>query len=212
LARVPLGTTAPNTQRLTDILARPEFSRARQRYDIFSDLGARFREWLLSLAGARATESFARWTRWLVLLLAGATAALALLRWARRGHSARRAAPGPKTPAGALRLEDPAVHLSRARETLARDARGAIREGVLALLSALELGRWARPDRVKTNRELAGELPQRGAPASVVSTVTPLLGWYDRAFYSLAPVPAGDAARFVDDVSRAVSALRAAMP
>ncbi|MFP2933600.1 DUF4129 domain-containing protein, partial [Pyxidicoccus sp. 3LG] len=65
---------------------------------------------------------------------------------------------------------------------------------------ALEQRRLARPDRVKTNRELAAELPARGSPAPVVSEVERLVGWYDRAFYSLAPVPEDEAARFVTAV------------
>ena len=80
--------------------------------------------------------------------------------------------------------------------------REAIREGLLALLSSLEAKRLARPDRVKTNRELVGELPGRGASAQLTGEVERLVRWYDRAFYSLEPVPPEDAARFVDEVER----------
>ena len=43
------------------------------------------------------------------------------------------------------------------------DPRGAIREGLFALLGALERRSLARPDRVRTNREMAEEVAQRGA-------------------------------------------------
>jgi hypothetical protein len=35
----------------------------------------------------------------------------------------------------------------------------------------------------------------------VIAKVTPLLQWYDRAFYSLAPVAREEAGRFVESVS-----------
>jgi hypothetical protein len=104
--------------------------------------------------------------------------------------------------AAALRLDSPGEHLARARTALASQPREAIREGLLALLSSLEAKRLARPDRVKTNRELVGELPGRGASAHLTGEVERLVGWYDRAFYSLEPVPADDAARFVAEVER----------
>jgi hypothetical protein len=78
--------------------------------------------------------------------------------------------------------------------------REAIREALLCLLSSLERQRFARPDRVKTNRELAEELAGRGAPPALVSAVTSLFTWFDRAFYSLEAVPADEARRFLDDV------------
>ncbi|MFY0577661.1 DUF4129 domain-containing protein [Cystobacter fuscus] len=55
---------------------------------------------------------------------------------------------------------------------------------------------------MRTNRELVEELPERGAPAHVTGEVERLVRWYDRAFYSLEPVPTEDAARFVDEVER----------
>jgi hypothetical protein len=92
--------------------------------------------------------------------------------------------------------------LQRARGALASNTREAIRQGLLALLSTLEERQLARPGRVKTNRELAAELPGRGAPPPLVQEVERLVRWYDRIFYSLSPVPPHEAASFVADVER----------
>ena len=105
-------------------------------------------------------------------------------------------------------LQAPEAHLARARAALDTDAREALREALLALLSALERRRLSRPDRVRTNRELARELPARGAPPAVAAEVARLVEWYDARFYSLAPVAAAEARRFVE----AVAALEAHMP
>nr|WP_211194004.1 DUF4129 domain-containing protein [Pyxidicoccus fallax] len=185
-------------ERLRAILDRPEFSRARQRHgDLLKRLMRELESWLEGLFESSGAQGFAVATRALILGLA-----LAVVLWGVLTLSARRrrkatavsAAPLANAP---LVLDSPGEHLRRAREALTTDAREAIREGLLGMLSALEQRRLARPDRVKTNRELAAELPGRGAPAPVVSEVERLVGWYDRAFYSLAPVPADEAARFV---------------
>ena len=131
--------------------------------------------------------------------------ALAAVLWlglwlAAHRRSKARAQSGVPVEAAPLVLDSPGEHLGRARAALGTDAREAIREGLLGMLSTLEQRRLARPDRVKTNRELAAELPARGAPAPVVHEVERLVGWYDQAFYSLAPVPADEAVRFVEAV------------
>lgn len=195
-AAAPLPVSEP--ERLKAILDRPEFARARQRHgDVLKRLMRELEAWLEGLFESNEAQGFAVATRAVMLGLA-----LALVLWgvlklsARRGQKALRpdAVAVSEAP---LVLDSPGEHLRRARAALAADAREAIREGLLGLLSALEQRRLARPDRVKTNRELAAELPARGAPAPVVSEVERLVGWYDRAFYSLAPVPADEAASFV---------------
>jgi hypothetical protein len=194
----PAALPPGEPERLKAILDRPEFSRARQRHgDLVKRLLRELEAWMEGLFESNEAQSFAVATRAVMLGLA-----LALVLWgalrlaARRGR--RAAAPLASTLAEApLVLDSPGEHLRRARAALGADAREAIREGLLGLLSALEQRRLARPDRVKTNRELAAELPSRGAPATVVSEVERLVGWYDRAFYSLAPVPPDEAASFV---------------
>ncbi|MET0401115.1 MAG: DUF4129 domain-containing protein [Cystobacter sp.] len=189
--------------RLEDILSRPEFAQARQRQgDVLERLLRLVKEWLEELLQTRGAQSFATSTRTLVLVLGIAVVLVTVLRlraW-RRGPVTRSSA--PEASALPPRLDPPGEHLGRARTALASQPRSAIREGLLALLSSLESRRLARPDRVKTNRELVDELPGRGAPAPLTGEVDRLVRWYDRAFYSLEPVRSEDAARFVDEVER----------
>ncbi|MBI3182042.1 MAG: DUF4129 domain-containing protein [Myxococcales bacterium] len=192
----------PDRARLAAILDRPELANARRRSSgALALLLSRLWDWLYSLLGTSEAGSFSRAAR--TAVLAGALAvviggALRLLR-----ARLRRPRPAAAKPhADRLKLEDPLEHLSRARAALGADAREAIRQGLFCLLSALEKRRLARPDRVKTNRELAAELPVRGATPELHAEVSELLRWYDRTFYSLEPVAAAEAARFVDDVGR----------
>jgi Domain of unknown function (DUF4129) len=198
----PLPRTDP--ARLQEILARSEFAQARQRQgDLVQRLMRTLKIWLEELLQTREAQSFATSTRTAVLVLGFAVALFAVLRlrhW-RRGPARSGGNAGPGS-AAALVLDSPGEHLARARVALGRQPREAIREGLLALLSSLETKRLARPDRVKTNRELVGELPGRGASAQLTGEVERLVRWYDRAFYSLEPVPTEDAARFVDEVER----------
>ncbi|MFP2957876.1 hypothetical protein ACLEPN_08605 [Myxococcus sp. 1LA] len=204
LAKSPSAVTPPPTEpeRLEAILDRPEFARARQRHgDALKRLMREVTAWLESLFESREAQGFAVATRAVMLGLA-----LALILWgvlrlsARRGRKMIQGSAAATPDAAPLVLDSPAEHLRRARAALHGDAREAIREGLLSLLSALEEQRLARPDRVRTNRELAAELPGRGASASLVREVERLMGWYDRTFYSLAPVATEEAARFVTEV------------
>ncbi|WNG36271.1 DUF4129 domain-containing protein [Archangium minus] len=193
-------------ERLQEILSRPEFAQARQRYgDVIQRLLRRLMAWLEELLQTSEAQGFATSTRTVVLVLGFAVVLFAVLRlrhW-RRGPARQGGRVNTDTgPAGTLRLDAPGEHLARARTALSAQPREAIREGLLALLSSLEAKRLARPDRVKTNRELVGELPRRGASAQLTGEVERLVRWYDRAFYSLEPVPSEDAARFVDEVER----------
>ena len=188
---------------LEAIYARPELARARQRNTgALKALLARLRAWLETLFESAGMETYSNVTRFVVLAL-GALLALgvALRLWSRRRGRARPPGAAPAAPAQALVLERPAVHLARARALLATAPREAIREGLLSLLSHLEEQRLARPDRVKTNHELAEELPARGASPELVAAIRATLGWYDEAFYSLEPVPPPAAARFLDEVT-----------
>lgn len=198
----PLSRSEP--ARLQEILSRPEFAHARQRQgDVLQRLIRAAKAWLEELLETREAQSFATSTRTVVLALGFGVvifAALRLRHW-RRAPKARATVSAPRSET-ALELDSPGEHLSRARTALGHRPREAIREGLLALLSSLEGKRLARPDRVKTNRELVEELPGRGAPLPLTHEVERLVRWYDRAFYSLEPVPNEDAARFVADVER----------
>ena len=193
----------PEPARLRAILDRPEFSQARKRNtDLLQRLLRKLDTWLSGFFQSRGAQSFAVATRAIMLGIALAVVlfgVLRLRRWRRPAQAPAQAGPGA---AAALVLDAPGEHLRRARETLAADPREAIRQGLLGLLSTLEERQLARPDRVKTNRELAAELPSRGAPGPLVQEVERLVRWYDRAFYSLSPVPSEEAATFVADVER----------
>jgi hypothetical protein len=197
----PLPLSTPD--RLRGILDRPEFAQARRRNtDFVQRLIRQIDAWLSGFFQSRGAQSFAVATRAVMLGLALAVvlwAVLRLRRWRRVSTAKARSEEGAAAP---LMLDSPREHLRRARETLASDTREAIRQGLFALLSTLEERQLARPDRVKTNRELAAELPGRGAPPPLVQEVERLVRWYDRTFYSLSPVPPDEAARFVADIER----------
>jgi hypothetical protein len=131
-----------------------------------------------------------------VLVLAALAVILLIVRLAgRRRAVARRAAVADEAP---LQLDEPGAHLERASALSKEDPRASTRESLLAILAALERQRLARPDRVKTNRELTTELPTRGAPPAMVEAVSGALTWFDRVWYSLEPVEAGTATAFVE--------------
>jgi hypothetical protein len=199
--QAPLPPSDP--ARLRAILDRPEFAQARKRNtDLLQRLMRQLDAWLDGFFQSQGAQSFAVATRAIVLGMALAVVLWVALRLRRWRGAAPGQGPGVPEDSAPLALESPAEHLRRARETLASDSREAIRQGLLALLSTLEQQQLARPDRVKTNRELAAELPGRGAPAPLVQEVERLVRWYDRTFYSLAPVPPEEASRFVEDVAR----------
>lgn len=187
---------------LPPIYERPGFERARQRNSgSLQAFVAQLKRWLEKFFESSGAERYSNITRVLVLVLALVIGGGATLRFlARRGQRAAALTRAPVS--NALQLDDPTAHLARAEGLLLDSPREAIREALLSLLSSLERRRFARPDRVKTNRELAQELPSRGAPPELVHQVTPLFTWFDRAFYSLEAVPAPEARRFLDDVKK----------
>jgi hypothetical protein len=196
---------------LEAVYQRPGFERARAREtNVARALLAQLRAWLERLFETTGAQTYSNVTRVAVLFATMVAGLSAALRFAARRRKARFAA---TTPAAApLSLATPEVHLARARAALADEPRGAIREGLLALLSHLERQRLARPDRVKTNRELARELPGRGATDGLTTAVTRLLDWYDEAFYSLKPVAPDAARRFLDEVAALARAEPGASP
>lgn len=196
LASDPRGKVRSDTAQLETIYARERFQQARLRNTgLIEQYLARFWAWLTSLLQTGGASTFAEGTRFLVLLLAAVAALFGLLKLVqlrdrRQSHGIANTA----TDAGAsLNLASPQTHLSRARALVGTDARAALREGLLALLSHLEQAHWARPDRVKTNQEISRELPDRGAPAAVTAEVRELMRDYDALFYSLTPVSSANA-------------------
>lgn len=196
-------------EHLAEILGRPEFAQARAPDSSgLVRLAAWLTAWLETLFETTGAESFSRGTRVLVLALAIAVVLGVAFRLAtvRRERRAKTEVPGV---AGlGEKLEAPETHLARAGTILDADPRGAIREGLLALLSSLERRALARPDRVRTNREVAEEVAGRGAAPELTTRVRGLLGWYDRTYYSLERPAPPEARRFLDDVARLATNLR----
>lgn len=190
----------PDRARMREILSRPELAGARHnRGEWLEGLLRALWHWLRDLLGSKGAGTFANGTR--AVVLGVATAVVVLGTWrVLRLRRAKRAAPSRPAAPEPLRLDPPGDHLGRAQAALESDPREAIREGLLALLSCLERRRLARPDRVKTNGEIVLELPGRGAPPELVAKVDPVVRWYDRTFYSLAPVPRQEATAFLTSI------------
>jgi hypothetical protein len=202
-ARAQESVPTSSPERLRAILDRPEFSQARKRNsDFLQRLLRQAGAWLDEFFQTKGAQSFSVVTRAIILGLGLAVVLWGLLRFQRWRRPVTPPVSASAEAAARLELDSPREHLQRAREALASSPREAIRQGLLALLSTLEERQLARPDRVKTNRELAAELPSRGAPAPLVQEVERLVHWYDRTFYSLSPVPPDEAASFVADVER----------
>jgi hypothetical protein len=193
-------------ERLASILQGPEFSEARDRPSTLLQRAlVLLQEMLLELFQSRSTQRFAESTRTIVLLLFAVLAGMGLLRLIRHRNLRRRATEGAPRGVERLPLESPQSHLQRARA--ATHPREGLRQALLALLSSLEKHQFARPDRVKTNREIAGELSARGAPEPLASAARGLLGIYDRAYYSLEPITAERAGDFIHQVAHFESSL-----
>lgn len=190
---------------LARLLEEPEFSRVRDRNaNVLQVLWEQLAAWLKRFFQTDEAATFAKAVPFAVLLGAFGIALAALLRFV-RFRSGGGGAPEQAAPAGgALALKPAPEHLANARALLASAPREAVREALLALLSSLERKNLARPDRVKTNRELCAELPKRGADAALVREVSQRVDWYDRAFYSLQPIAREDAAAFLSSVERLV--------
>ncbi|MFT3709302.1 MAG: DUF4129 domain-containing protein [Archangium sp.] len=209
-----LLTTAPqrpneDREALSGIYDRAGFERARERNTgVFAAWLAQLRAWFERIFESSGAETYSNATRVIVLALALAIGATVLARVITR-RRARISVETLQHATNALELDDPAVHRQRAESLLASDPRGAIREGWLSVLATLERNRFARPDRVKTNRELVAELPTRGAPEALTTAVQQLVAWFDRSFYSLDRVDSAEAKRFLDDVARLPAAPKA---
>lgn len=191
---------------LDEIYRRQGFEQARAPED-----GAtmkRLRAWLESLFQTAGAETYSNLTRLAVLVLAAVLVLWAVIALGRRRRrTAHLEASGATEPPS--ELGDPRGHLARAEALVTTDPRAAAREGLLAVLSALERARLARPDRVKTNREIAQELPERGAPAPLVESISSLLVTYDEAWYSQRPLAEESARSFVADAARLVARVNA---
>ncbi len=196
---------APDRAALAAVYDEPGFESARKRNEgALKAWLERALAWFKRVFETSGAAAYSNVTRFVVLVGAAVVGAWSVA-WllARRR---RRAQPATQEVAlGPLVFDDPSAHLARARSLVTVAPREALREGLLALLAQLERGRLARPDRVKTNRELARELPGRGASETLTAAVQAAVTSYDRAFYSQEPVAQAFAAKFVEEIAQAAS-------
>lgn len=193
-------STGPSVEALGELYTRPAFLKAHSGQA--ADVLKRLKAWLETVFETSEAETYSNLTRVFVLVLAAFVVVATVARLAGRRLAKRTKMQTPERRE--LELADPSQHLARARALASGDARAAAREGLLAILTALERQRLARPDRVKTNRELARELPERGASPELVVAVTTQLTWFDRAWYSLEPLDAARVNAFLDEASALV--------
>jgi hypothetical protein len=205
----PESPAPPDREKLREILSRSEFvlHRSEGDFGLGDQLAGWLRQLLERLFETRGMRGFAQGTRFFVLLLALLILGLGLRRLATRFRRGAERVPAAGRWEKTLLLESPEAHLKAAESLLSADPRAATREGLLALLSLFERNRYAQPDRVKTNAEIAQELLSRGAGPALCAEAGELLRWYDRTFYSLAPVARPEAADFLGAVERLRSSL-----
>lgn len=205
LLEKPVGARPLNPDALKSIFDREGFEQARQRNSgVLAAFLAQARAWLERLFATSGAETYSNLTRIGVLALALIVGITIVARVIGRRRVVTPSSE-PRKTATSLQLDDPAVHRQRAAALVERDPRSAIREGWLAVLSSLERHRYARPDRVKTNREMVAELPARGAPGDLTTRVNALVTWFDRTFYSLEQVAPEQARQFLSDIDRVLT-------
>lgn len=212
LARSKVAPEPLDRAALSRILVRPEFAHVED--DPYEGLLKWLENALRSLfdsLNVKAGRSFSELTRVAVLFAAAVVASLALAsfvlrwRWKKRGPVSK-----SEPSSNALALESPQAHLDRARTLLSHSPREALREGLLSLLSSLEAARLARPERVKTNRELADEMTARGASEALARRARELFSTYDGHWYSLTAVSSSTVESFLGAVESLQSSIREA--
>jgi len=200
------GTPTPaDRDKLAEILARPEFERARANPFVLSRWLYVLWRRLLDLLGTAEAGKYATGGRtffFAALALALGAALLASLR--RRRAAARPAATAPGATASATAPAPPEVGDALAEAALAggRPAE-AVRQSFLALLSTLERSGRLPRGRALTNRELSAFLRSpattsptastSGGRADLPSGFSSLASLFDRVVYGGAPVAAAEA-------------------
>jgi hypothetical protein len=185
--------------KLEEIYQRAEFSRAKQKPNTWAhDMFVRIDAWLSSIFETRGADVYAKFTRVFVLAFSMGIALFFLLKFARFKMKRERNKSIPQIPKSTLL--PPQQHLKRAYALLETDARAALNQGLLALLSSLEQKGFAQLERTKTNVEISDELPQRGASTSVAVSTSEKLKWHDRVWYSQSKVNANEVRDFLNSV------------
>jgi hypothetical protein len=188
---------APELAPLAEIYAQPGFERAAQRNSgALQAWLAQARAWLARLFESTGAERYSSATRVLVLALAIAGALAGLLRVRRRAPRGDATAARAGTTPGPQRARW-REQVAEAERVSGEQPREALRLAGLALVGWLEEARLSRPGHVLTNRELVGQLRQRGASPMLSERVEALLTRFDQRFYSLATIDQAEARDFV---------------
>jgi hypothetical protein len=198
LAAAPSGTgklTPGERSKLDEILARPEFGRARaDPYALSRWLYDLWRR-LLDILGTAQAGKYATGGRTFFVAAVAAALVAALAVSVRRRRAARPASAPAGAAEGATALPAPQEGAALAEAALAGGrAAEAVRQSFLALLASLErCGRVPR-GRTLTNREMAVLLGATGDLSSGFSTLASL---FDRVVYGGVPVAAEEARAFL---------------
>jgi hypothetical protein len=197
LAAVPrtAGVTL-DRDRLREILARPEFEKARTDTDFLTRLLITLWNLILDALGSRTAGKYASVGRGVFLAaLTGLALFLAVVLLRRRVERAAPQAAGPS--ARARRAADPdAADRAAASALAAGDGREALRHAFLSALSALERARRLPEGRAETNRELTRRLEKSGGP--LAGSFGTLAREFDAAIYGGMKVAAADAAAYLE--------------
>lgn len=178
---------------LEEILARPEFRRARSDPLALRRLLLAGWGWLLERLGSVEAARYAGLGRTLFLAAAALAAALGVFVWLDR-RGARRRGKGALPPARSAPTA-PDRSLALAEEALAGgDSTGAVRFALLAALAALERSGRVPRGRALTNLELVRALASGGLRAAVLAgELGTLSRRFDAAIYGGRPVTASEA-------------------
>jgi len=198
LAAAPAGTGKPTPaerRKLDEILARPEFGRARaDPYALSRWLYDVWRR-LLDLLGTAQAGKYATGGRTFFVAAVAAALVAALAVSVRRRRAARSASAPAGAAASATPLPAPDGGAALAEAALAGGrAAEAVRQSFLALLASLERSGRVPHGRTLTNREMAVLLGASGDLSSGFSTLAAL---FDRVIYGGAPVATEEARAFL---------------
>jgi hypothetical protein len=209
LAAAPAAAGAPTPSersRLEEILARPEFERARE--DPFAPSRWLYGVWrrLLELLGTAEAGQYAIGGRALFFAAVVLALGAALIVSLRRRRAAARTASAPEGAASAWALAPPEEGDALAEAALgAGRAAEAVRHSFLALLASLERSGRVPRGRALTNQELAALLGSRLAPATLAPPLASgtggelssgfafLASVFDRVVYGRVPIAAEEA-------------------
>lgn len=183
--------TPAERRKLDEILARPEFGRARADPFALSrwlhDLWRR----LLDLFGTAEAEKYATGGRTFFLAAVALALGAALVASVRRRRAARPASARAGAAAGATGLPPPEEGDALAEAALGGGrAAEAVRQSFLALLASLERSGRLPRGRTLTNREMAALL---GATGDLSSGFSSFASLFDRVVYGGFPVSSEEA-------------------